>query len=268
MLQRAVTFARAKASLLFDRVVANVSLNYLRVSIELGQFLLYKLFKETPTATDQTAVDFATTKDDQAGVSDQNLLNTGKPLSDAFSAFETSTKSSGKAISDDSSSADEHSYQLGASRSDAANIGDLFAYSAGRTFADSAGAADESTLASNKAEGDQVGGLDLQSTAVGKILSNGVLLGDLIANFAHLKALTDSVQVTDDINGATADDDQNMAFVKVTSDSSTIVDNQLKSLQPVKSDSATALDTGSARLQDYCDFSYFAEDYVGVSFTF
>ena len=214
MLQRAVTFARAKASLLFDRVVANVSLNYLRVSIEFGQFLLYKLFKETPSATDQTAVDFATTKADQAGASDQNLLNTGKPLSDALAAFETSTKSSGKALSDDSSLTDEHSYQLGASRSDSANI------------------------------------------------------GDLIANFAHLKALTDSVQVTDDINGAAADDDQNMTFLKVTSDASTIVDNQLKSLQPVKSDSATALDAGSARMQDYCDFSYFAEDYVGVSFTF
>ena len=268
MLQRAVTFARAKASLLFDRVVANVSLNYLRVSIELGQFLLYKLFKETPTATDQTSVDFATTKPDQAGVSDQNLLNTVKNLSEALAAFETSTRSSGKALSDDSSLTDEHSYQLGTGRSDAANIGDLFAYSAGRTFADSAGAADESTLASNKAESDQVGGSDVQTSAIGKILSNGVFLGDLIANFAHSKALTESIQATDDINGAAADDDQNMTFVKVTSDSSTIADNQLKSLQPVKSDSATVLDTGSARMQDYCDFSYFAEDYVGVSFTF
>lgn len=268
MLQRAVTFARAKASVLFDRVVANVSLNYLRISIELGQFLLYKLFKETPTATDQTAVDFATTKADQAGATDENLLNTGKTLSEAIAAFESSTISSGKALSDDSSLIDEHSYQLGAKRSDSANIGDLFAYSVGRTFADSAGTADQSTLASGKVESDQASGSDVQTSAIGKILSTGVFLGDLISNFAHSKALAESIQVTDDINGAAADDDQNMTFVKVTSDSSTIVDNQLKSLQPVKSDFATALDAGSARMQDYCDFSYFAEDYVGVSFTF
>ena len=103
------------------------------------------------------------------------------------------------------------------------------------------------------------------------------------------KFLTDQTFVTDDLDGeATAEDDQEIAFVKtrtdigVASDSfdRTVVylrdfaengsasESAVKLTTKARSDSAAFTDSGNLRSQGYCDFTYFAEDYVGASRTF
>ena len=52
------------------------------------------------------------------------------------------------------------------------------------------------------------------------------------------------------------------------SDSGAATDSVDKTIAPGKADSASLTDAGAVRMQSYSDITYFAEDYVGVTFTF
>lgn len=51
-------------------------------------------------------------------------------------------------------------------------------------------------------------------------------------------------------------------------DNGGIIDSKVLQVTKVSSDAGVASDSGSLRSQGYCDFTYFAEDYVGASRTF
>jgi hypothetical protein len=58
------------------------------------------------------------------------------------------------------------------------------------------------------------------------------------------------------------------APVREVSDSVTVSDITLLSIGKGFADTMSLSDAGSIRMQNYCDFSYFDEDYVGTSATF
>ena len=85
------------------------------------------------------------------------------------------------------------------------------------------------------------------------------------------KIINEAFYATDDLDGeATAQDDQEMTFVKVRTDLTGVTDvisillNQVRLL----ADSSTVSDSGSLRSQGYVSFDYMAEDFVGASRTF
>jgi hypothetical protein len=158
----------------------------------------------------------------------------------------------------------------------------------GKALQDNASATDAPSKAITKPATDAATGSDSNSKAVGK-------------------NITDQLFSTDDINGAGADDDQNISFFKVLSNPSFAVDNIvllaafLRSFSntatasdaPVllagkvsadtsetsdsdvkltglgKSDTIAAGSAGTVLNQDYVDNAfYFADDYVGVKRTF
>ena len=57
-------------------------------------------------------------------------------------------------------------------------------------------------------------------------------------------------------------------FVDFTANVVTIADNQTLQVSSTYSDTISLSDAGVGSLQDYCDITYFAEDYVGSRFTF
>ena len=158
----------------------------------------------------------------------------------------------------------------------------------GKALQDNASASDAPIKAVSKVSTDAVTGSDANAKTVGKNVS-------------------DQLFSTDDINGAGADDDQNISFFKVLSNPSFAVDNIvllaafLRSFSntstaadaPVllagkvsadssetsdtdvkltglgKSDTIAAGSAGTLLNQDYVDNAfYFADDYVGVKRTF
>jgi hypothetical protein len=158
----------------------------------------------------------------------------------------------------------------------------------GKALQDNASATDAVSKAVSKAATDAATGSDSNAKTVGKNVS-------------------DQLFSTDDINGAGADDDQNISFFKVLSNPSFAVDNIvllaafLRSFSntasatdaPVllagkvsadtsetsdsdvkltglgKSDTIAAGSAGTVLNQDYVDNAfYFADDYVGVKRTF
>jgi hypothetical protein len=134
---------------------------------------------------------------------------------------------------------------------------------------DEAGFAEDYFFDFTKSLVDEATTSDALSYNYHKPLSDTFSTGD---SFAHsfVKSVTDLIHATDDLDGeASVEDDQNMSFVKKRSDSTFAFDNiSVKSITKALADAANIADSGSLRGQSYCDFTYFAEDYVGFSRTF
>ena len=116
----------------------------------------------------------------------------------------------------------------------------------------------------------------------GNIIANGITTsgnisssGDITVNDVFAKSMgfsrsfSDTAFATDDVDGAaSAQDDQEMHFSKVTSDISHVSESAVKLTSKTLTDSGVMSDSGTFRGQGYCDFDYFADDYVGFSGTF
>jgi hypothetical protein len=157
-----------------------------------------------------------------------------------------------------------------------------------------------------KALQDNASASDAPSKAVSKVATDAATGSDSNAKTVG-KNITDQLFSTDDINGAGADDDQNISFFKVLSNPSFAVDNivllaaflrsfsntttatdlpvllagkvsadsgeasdaQVKLSTMGKSDTIATGSAGTLLNQDYVDNGfYFADDYVGVKRTF
>jgi hypothetical protein len=64
------------------------------------------------------------------------------------------------------------------------------------------------------------------------------------------------------------DGDLTYAFVKVIGEILTIPDLQIIDFSTQKADNIAIASSGVLSMQDYCDITYFLEDYVGLSRTF
>lgn len=108
-----------------------------------------------------------------------------------------------------------------------------------------------------------VGGFNKQ---VLKVLREFPAVSDVVAKSLPAKNINETVNVTDDVNGAAAGDDQIMQYFKVTTNVAGVSDGDVSlSTSRGLSDSAVAISAGSLSIQDYTvDMSYFLEDYVGV----
>jgi hypothetical protein len=130
--------------------------------------------------------------------------------------------------------------------------------------------------------------------SVGKVLADTALARDVLAFFAP-RSFSDSFSVADTAvrrvgknlsDTATAADAATRSITKGFADTAALADTSVRSVGKLPTDTASLLDvvalaprlviidqpvasdSGSLRMQDYCDFSYFAEDYVGVSRAF
>lgn len=120
---------------------------------------------------------------------------------------------------------------------------------------------------------------DLAFKSVGKLFADSISLSETIEIIKTLAVpLYDSFTLTDDsvlvmellkADTATILDSLAIDNAKtVTDDSISSTDTVSLNLGQAISDTATILSAGSLLSQDYCDFSYFAADYVGQTRTF
>lgn len=115
-----------------------------------------------------------------------------------------------------------------------------------RDFADSVAVTDQTTFGLEKQLAETVSLAETLQYTFDKYLSDGVAIGD-------------SFEATDGLLYAFSKYVSNVVFVQ---DSVALYPSK------VFSDMIPVQDAGSLRSQGYCDFSYFAEDYVGASRTF
>jgi hypothetical protein len=163
-----------------------------------------------------------------------------------------------------------------------------------RTPTDIAALSDSKVVTFTKGVDDPAALTDAATASVAKVLADATAAADSAAKELQ-RAVADDAAMTDatvksanknveDV-GATTDAAYNN-MVKVLADSTSISETKLfslsrplsdsgaatdsvgKTVAPGKTDSASLTDAGAVRMQSYCDITYFAEDYVGITFTF
>lgn len=113
-----------------------------------------------------------------------------------------------------------------------------------RTFSDSVTSSDSPSITSELAKSESLASSDTQTLFVDKSLS-------------------ESLNLLDNMDG-----DIEYVFIKVVSELLVTSDTQAVDFAPNKSDNAVLSSSGFLYMQDYCDITYFLEDYVGQTRTF
>lgn len=160
---------------------------------------------------------------------DQIYLDVSKPLADSLNQpTDALTLSTEKAIVESVVTADSISKTL------------IYI----RTFADNIFAADAPVFNINKPRSDTV------------------VIGE-DSTYALDKPLSDLVSITDNM-----DTNIQHNFIKVVNEFTTNTDAQVIDFAPNKADNVATGSSGYLLMQDYCDITYFLEDYVGSYRTF
>jgi len=147
-------------------------------------------------------------------------------------------------------------------------VSDAQARAFGKYAAHTLTAMDARTLAFGKGLFDTATLSDGTAFSFGKLLTDTPFVSDAQAR-TFGKFLTSTATATDDLDGeATTEDDQEIQFFKVLNHTTSAADTKTLTVDLAKADTTNASDAGSLRSQNYCDFTYFAEDYVGQSRTF
>jgi hypothetical protein len=231
---------------------------------------------------------------DYVSTSDSDLLEFGKGINDSTSAADSDPIFIvSKGLLDQSSASDSlgFNYQKPLSgNEDIANASDEIALSMhfNRSLTDSADATDDfdgvatseddQTMSIAKARTELVSPTDLLSFLFGSTLQDSWTVSDQhITVFG--KGLTDSASTSElqvfNINKVLADVvstsetfDESITAETVNSENTTVSESSSLLTEKGLADSASTGDSGSLRMQGYCDDSYFAEIYLGISLTF
>jgi hypothetical protein len=138
-----------------------------------------------------------------------------------------------------------------------------------KSLSDSSSIAEALLFAVDKALADTPALTDFTSFSITKSgVSDGAAVSE--SHSRHLaKLVFDTINVTDDIDGAASIlDDQEMQFFKTRTHIANVSDLHILNFGLGASDTTLITDAGLLRAQNYTpDFTYFAEDYVGVSRT-
>lgn len=137
-------------------------------------------------------------------------------------------------------------------------VGAPFILNIGKVLADTAVVSDVLAFLFPKAFSDSLSAADAAARRVGKGLTDTATAADAAARSAA-KSFADAATLADAAVRSTG---------KSLTDTASLLDVVALAPRLVIIDQPVALDSGSLRMQDYCDFSYFAEDYVGVSRAF
>lgn len=247
-----------------------------------------KVFSESLRATDD--LDGTTTPLD-----DQEIQFGKFIVQRSFAAenFER-TVSYNREFSDSGSVAENASKSLSKSFSDVVNSAESIFVARARSAADSSGIAEDSVFTFGKFLNDSGFAAEDTSLTIGKGLSDSPAVAESIT-FGIAVSASDSAAAAESLViaysliksdatgiaeahvagfGKVLSDQPAIAEASVLSPSKVLTDGGISTDLPVKSigqtftDASSANDDGSLRSQGYCDFDYFAEDYVGQSRTF
>ena len=285
----AIDFKKAVTEVSFKKAIAAIDFKKAIAEIKFGFFLIFRFFFESLGVSDTQSKSVGKSLTEGSLTIDEAFTEVGKSLSDSLVFIDSTALGFGTAQNDSGATSDQiNTFAIGKLIQDAPSVGesifietafnrayaDVF-YAAesisvgtNKPFADSFGATDEESLQFSKALADAYGATDATLLSPNKFAFDSSGATDN-QNMDFHKFINEITGVTDDLDGeATAEDDQEMTFVKVRSDLAVIVDAiTIVSGQGID-DTIGASDSGSLLSQSYVEFGYFLEDYVGVSRNF
>lgn len=205
-------------------------------------------------------------KSDQVGASDTQVLDVTKLVTDAFAVAEFIQAAVDKALADSVAAPDQHAFTLGKPALDTVGASSAAAYDLSKLFGDSVGTTDsvEVVIVLIRDFLDSFGVTDSRSFAFTKATQDGVVATEALSRDIT-KALADGVGMSD---FAGVGDGIAFVLVRTVANVAFIADNSARESLLAKSELTNVTDSGSIVNQDYCDLTYFAEDYVGVARSF
>jgi hypothetical protein len=234
---------------------------------------------------DGTAYSLSKVLGDSVTVPDATSVSALKALADAVTMADAETVSALKALADSAPMLDDETIDVAKLLQDAPEALDLVAKVMSKPLADAFGLTDDETVAALKGLSDSVSMQDTIATLLIFIrnFSDSVAVPDLRATLFVPATKVEQITVADDDN---IDYQKNIADGFAMNDGSEAVDGSQYSIHKgisnvafvgdVRSllfatfrvESVSVADAGLVSAQDYCDPTYFAEDYVGVSQSF
>lgn len=146
----------------------------------------------------------------------------------------------------------------GVAMNDGTDVGDGSTYSFSKGISNVAFAGDTSARTAAKGLSDSTALSDVTTRSAAKGLSDTTTALEVL-NRAVTKLLADSSSAVDSLA---------VSFSRPLADASSVIDNDFWTFSSSRVESISVPDSGFLRSQNYCDLSYFAEDYVGVSQSF
>lgn len=220
----------------------------------------------TGETTDFSFRDTLLGKADSVGVTSATSFDITKPLTDAFSYAEFFASVVDKSLTDTTTATDAVALGVDKPTHEVIYTTEHAVYDLGKALSDSVAFSDVvyAVRLFERTFEDALSAPDYQIWAVSKGLADAVTTPEAVV-FTHNKLLTDGFALNDlaDIgDGITFLLVQNIANVALISDNST------RQLAKSRTETLSVTDSGSLVNQDYCDLTYFAEDYVGSSRSF
>ena len=202
---------------------------------------------------------------DAVGASDLAVSALTKLLADTVSLTEALQQIVAKVLTDTTTAVEQAFLELGRPVSDAVSSSDMFdrVFAAARTYADSVLQTEVLALDNTKPQSDIYTATDTFNRVFNANLAPSDSQGTTdSARFDATKAVADTYAASDVFDRIFA--------ANLTASDSFLTLDVLASIDVSKllTDAANAVSSGSLRMTDYADITYFAEDYVGSTRTF
>jgi hypothetical protein len=183
---------------------------------------------------------------DSAGTADATQFNLGKHSADVFYVPDSISRDTSKALFDSFTHTDLVAKDAGKSLVDSFPLSDFAFRDTFKVFSDDFSHSDSLSRVVDKGVFDSLVLSDFSSRIIGRVINDGV-------------AMNDSADLADNITYQAVKYINNLVFV---------ADTSTRAWDTNKADSVSLVSSGILSSQNYCDLSYFAEDYVGISRTF
>lgn len=274
-------------------ISAAVTALSLKAEVVVGFFLRQFFAADEATIADTQTLDVTKTLTEPSSVADAQVIKLLKQAIDSGALTDNDVLTIIKGLTETPAVAEAHILALTKPLSDSGGVADLPSLRPTKELTEAPSALDNDTLHVTKIAGEDTDqnyceqSYFLEDYIEGDRIDLGFFTDDNVVSIT--KFLNDQTFVTDDLDGeASAEDDQEIAFVKTRTDIGVVSDTfdrtvtylrdftengsatefAVKLTTKFRSDSAAVSDSGDLRSQGYCDFTYFAEDYVGASRAF
>ena len=275
------------------RVVPLAEIDYVLMTVgaRLDTTGLFRFIQDVVAVADGTAYSLTkplsdeVTPPDAISVSALKALADGFAMNDGSEAVDGSTYSFSKGISNVTFTSDATTTTALKLLQDTQTLQDLVAKTPNKALADVFDLTDDETVAALKGLSDSVTMQDTIATLLLFIrdFSDSVSVPDLRATLFTPATKAEQITVVDEDNidyqkniadgfamndGSEAVDGSTYSFHKGISNVAFVGDVRSLIFAASRVESVAVADAGLLSVQDYCDLSYFAEDYVGLSQSF
>lgn len=275
------------------RLLAQTTGLFLKARVVVGFFIRSVFLSDNANSTDSQTLDVTKNLTESPNIVDAEVINLLKQVSDSGALTDDEVISIIKSLSETPAVAEAHILAFTKPLTDSGAITDAQTLTSVKALTEAPSATDNDVIDFTKIAGDDTDYdyCDLSYFAEDYVEGDRVDRAFVAeTNVIDMtKFLSDQVFATDDLDGeASAEDDQEISFVKTRTEIANVTDlfdrdvnysrdfnengsvgqSAVKLTTKIESDSGAVSDSGNLRSQGYCDFTYFAEDYVGASRAF